>query len=121
MDKRLLIQNIDIIFILLCLIIVSYYMVFEKYNILRVIFGSLMVLFFPGYLLINTLFFNNKIFNNLEKFGLSLGLSICITGLLGFVLSLIYIISEYTILLTISLWNIFFSMLLFIMRAYNYK
>jgi hypothetical protein len=54
---------------------------------LRYVFGSLMVLFIPGYTLIETLYPNKKDLDGLERLALSIGLSLALVPLVGLVLN----------------------------------
>ena len=50
----------------------------------RVILGLPFLLFFPGYTLVAALFVNNKGIDNIARIALSCGMSIAVTGLIGF-------------------------------------
>ncbi|MHA1252451.1 MAG: DUF1616 domain-containing protein [Candidatus Helarchaeota archaeon] len=54
-------------------------------GILRIIFGTIITLFLPGYLFLSLLYYNKKDLDILEKFGLSIGLSISIVLLIGLI------------------------------------
>ena len=57
------------------------------YDILRIIFGSIFILFFPGYL-ITLSFFGEKEIDALERFALSFAFSISVVPLSTFYLNL---------------------------------
>lgn len=57
-------------------------------TVVRVILGLPFLLFFPGYILMATLFVKNRI-TTLERVALSVGMSIAIVALIGFVLNYI--------------------------------
>ena len=56
-------------------------------NLLRVILGSIVVLFLPGYATIETLYPDDKDLSNLERLALSIGLSLAVVPLIGLVLN----------------------------------
>lgn len=60
------------------------------YNILRIIFWSIFILFLPGYL-ITLSFFGEKEIDGLERFALSFAFSISVVPLLTFYLNLIWV------------------------------
>lgn len=68
---------------LLLILIIS----FIPDNILRVILGLPVVLFFPGYALLSALFPREGSLNGIERFALSFGMSIAIVPLIGLVLN----------------------------------
>jgi hypothetical protein len=53
----------------------------------RYVFGSLMVLFIPGYSLVEALYPNKKDLDSLERLALSIGLSLALVPLVGLVLN----------------------------------
>jgi len=55
--------------------------------ILRWIVGSIFVLFLPGYVTIQALFPEGKELDNIERFALTIGLSLAITPLIGLLLN----------------------------------
>jgi uncharacterized membrane protein len=56
-------------------------------SLLRVIVGSLLVLFIPGYLLVSTLFPRNDEIDAVERIALSIGLNLCIVVFVGLCLN----------------------------------
>lgn len=56
-------------------------------NILRVILGSIVVLFLPGYATIEALYPKEEELSNLERLALSIGLSLAIVPLIGLALN----------------------------------
>ena len=55
--------------------------------VLRWIVGSIFVLFLPGYVTIQALFPEGKELDNIERFALTIGLSLAITPLIGLLLN----------------------------------
>jgi len=78
-------------------------------EILRIIFGSIFILFIPGYFLTLS-FFEDKEIDFLERFALSFALSISVVPLLSFYLNLVWVkineLSVYLIVLFIVIINI---------------
>lgn len=60
---------------------------FFPLTIARLVFGSLLVLYLPGYSLVELLFPNQTSLTNLERFTLSVALSLCVTILIGLVIN----------------------------------
>ncbi|MDP2090610.1 MAG: DUF1616 domain-containing protein [Candidatus Gracilibacteria bacterium] len=68
-------------------------------KLLRIVFGSIFILFLPGYILTMT-FFDEKEIDFLERFALSFALSISVVPLLSFYFNLIGIrINEVSVFL----------------------
>jgi uncharacterized membrane protein len=80
-------------------------------NPIRVIFGLLFVLFIPGYAFVSFLFPKRSEIDSLERIALSLGLSIAITPLIGLALNYSFGIRLETILPSLAIFNILFSVL----------
>ncbi len=78
---------------------------------LRMIFGSIFILFIPGYFLTLS-FFEDKEIDFLERFALSFALSISVVPLLSFYLNLVWVkineLSVYLIVLFIIIINIIY-------------
>jgi uncharacterized membrane protein len=55
--------------------------------VIRWVFGSLFILFLPGYALVNALFLRRGDLKDIERLALSVGLSLAITPLTGFLLN----------------------------------
>lgn len=80
------------------------------YNILRIIFGSIFILFLPGYF-ITLSFFKTQEIDQLERFALSFAFSISVIPLLTFYLNLIGVkISDLNVFF-ITLWVIVFNLI----------
>jgi uncharacterized membrane protein len=73
---------VDILSILLIIIIT-----FIPVTVVRVVLGLPFLLFFPGYVLMDTLFVKNNEISTIERVALSVGMSIAIVALIGFVLN----------------------------------
>jgi uncharacterized membrane protein len=56
-------------------------------NFLRIVLGLPLVLFFPGYTLLSTLYPRRGSLNDIERFALSFGLSIAVVPLIGLILN----------------------------------
>ena len=80
-------------------------------NPVRVIFGLLFVLFLPGYAFVSFLFPKRSEIDSLERMALSLGLSIAITPLIGLALNYSFGVRLETILPSLAIFNILFSLL----------
>jgi uncharacterized membrane protein len=80
--NRHVLYAIDIFTILLAVIIF-----FFPDNVLRIVLGLPLVLFFPGYTLISALFPRRASLDRLEKIALSFGISIAIVPLIGLILN----------------------------------
>lgn len=80
------------------------------YNILRIIFGSIFILFLPGYF-ITLSFFKTQEIDQLERFALSFAFSISVVPLLTFYLNLIGVkISDLNVFF-IALWVIILNLI----------
>jgi len=83
---RIRLQNelwlVNILAILLILIIT-----FFSSNVLRIILGLPLVLFFPGYTLLAALFPRRNALDSIERIALSFGLSVAVVPLIGFLLN----------------------------------
>ncbi|MFC1973920.1 DUF1616 domain-containing protein [Chloroflexota bacterium] len=95
---------IDVLVVILILSII-----FIPSNIIRIILGLPFLLFFPGYLLMASIFPGKKSIDNLERFTLSFGMSIAIVFLIGLALnytleirleSVLYAISSFIIIIS---------------------
>ena len=73
---------IDIVTVLLIVVIT-----FSPDNVLRIAFGLLLVLFFPGYTLVAALFPGKSQLVGIERLALSFVLSMAIVALIGFILN----------------------------------
>ena len=56
-------------------------------NIIRIVLGLPVVLFFPGYTLLSALFPRRENLSDIERFALSFGLSIAVVPLIGLILN----------------------------------
>ena len=102
-------RNWDLIAVIL--ISVSMIPLAMTQNPIRVIFGLLFVLFLPGYAFVSFLFPKRSEIDSLERIALSLGLSIAITPLIGLALNYSFGIRLETILPSLAIFNILFSVL----------
>jgi uncharacterized membrane protein len=95
-DELLVINILTIVLILIT--------VFLPLEILRIIFGLPVALFFPGYTLIAVLFPHKDDLNTLERVALSFGLSIALVALIGLILSYTpWGIQLYSVLFAVTL------------------
>lgn len=88
--------------------------VFVPNNILRVILGLPVVLFFPGYTLLAALFPRKSSLENIQRLALSLGLSIAVVPLIGLILnytswgitlnSILYSLSAFVAVTSVIAW-----------------
>ncbi|MDH5807395.1 MAG: DUF1616 domain-containing protein [Candidatus Methanomethylicaceae archaeon] len=78
---------ISVVLICLCIFTVYFSNIFPILSILRIILGSLFVLFLPGYSLIEALYPREEELSPLERLALSIGLSLAIVPLVGLILN----------------------------------
>jgi len=77
-------RNIDLILIIVATIITALVvLVAPCLTIIRAILGFLLVLFFPGYVLVESLFPKKEELDFLERFALGIGLSVAISVFTG--------------------------------------
>jgi hypothetical protein len=90
-------------------------------GILRIIFGGAITIFLPGYALISILYPKKEDIDNLQKFGLSFGLSIVIVVLIGLILNFTPVgISLIPILFSINLLTLGFAIVFIVLRMRVY-
>ncbi|ABR54105.1 Protein of unknown function DUF1616 [Methanococcus vannielii SB] len=77
----------ELILIILLSILLNVLIFFSPESHLRTVLGLLFILFFPGYVFINVLFYKEKSLENIERIALSFGLSIAIVPLIGLMLN----------------------------------
>ena len=78
----------------------------------RIVLGLLLVLFFPGYVLLAALFPRRENLGGIERVALSLGLSLALVPLLGLILNFTpWGIRLTPIVLVLSLWTTLFALL----------
>lgn len=75
-------------------------------DILKIAIGIVMILFIPGYLMINTIFPKNKDLNSVERLVLSLGLSIATVSLIGLLTNFILGIKLVSVLVSLYIYFI---------------
>ncbi|MFW5704386.1 MAG: DUF1616 domain-containing protein [Nanoarchaeota archaeon] len=80
-DRNLLFWILGLSVVLVPVLIIFGGLIF--FESLRIVFGSILVLFLPGYV-ISSLFFNSSEIDILEKIALSFGLSIAVVPLVSF-------------------------------------
>jgi uncharacterized membrane protein len=106
--------DLVIIIILNCISFLLY--TFITIDILRISIGLLLSFFFPGYSLIQALFPKKDELKIVEKVGLSLGLSISITAFFGLILNFLLESNLLLVILIISIFSIFLSLIASIRR-----
>jgi uncharacterized membrane protein len=105
--------GINVLTVALILVIV-----FFPTNVLRVILGLPLVLFFPGYTLIVSLFPRKASLDSIEKVALSFGLSIAVVPLIGLALNYTpWGIHLNSILISITLFIVIFSVLAWLRQS----
>ena len=82
--KSKLLNNILIMDILTIILVIG--VLFIPFTALRIVLGIPLLLFFPGYMLVEALFLKTDKVNGIERIAFSMGLSIAISGLIGFIL-----------------------------------
>ena len=88
-------------------------------NYIRIGTGSIFVLYVPGYTLLEALFLRRNELERLERFGLSIGLSIAIVPLVGFVLNYTpWGIRLDPILISLSLLTLVFAIVAVYQKSY---
>ncbi|MHA1252756.1 MAG: DUF1616 domain-containing protein [Candidatus Helarchaeota archaeon] len=91
-------------------------------GILRIIFGTIITIFLPGYLLLSLLYYNKKDLDILQMFGLSIGLSIIIIVIIGLIFNFIYFeITSINILIIIEALSLILLVSSAILKILNYK
>lgn len=89
-------------------------------NTIRWVLGSIFVLYLPGSMLLQLLFPGKKDFDDLERFALSVGLSIAVTPLIGLILNYLpWGIRLAPITASLTIFVILFA-LLALARKYSY-
>lgn len=97
--------GIDILTLVLILIIA-----FFSDNVLRIILGLPLVLFFPGYVLISALFYRKSSLESVERLALSFVLSIAVVPIIGLVLNYTsWGITVYSVLISLSIFVVVLS------------
>ena len=97
-NRELIIYTV-IIIIITAIVIFIPYQYYTTIQVLRIIFGTIFILFLPGYFLTLS-FFNKKEIDLLERFALSFALSISVIPLISFYLNLVWVkINELSIFL----------------------
>ncbi|MDO5846135.1 MAG: DUF1616 domain-containing protein, partial [Methanocorpusculum sp.] len=86
-DPAHLPKDLVVVFVWLILAIATIYIPFINETFIRVIFTVPVILFIPGYVLIAALFPEKKSIDGIERFALSVGLSIAVVPLIGLVLN----------------------------------
>lgn len=93
----------ELLLIIIMTILLILIITFLPSNVLRVILGLPLVLFFPGYILIAALFPRRSALDSIERVALSFGLSIAVVPLIGLILNYTpWGISLYPILISLT-------------------
>jgi len=107
----------DLVIVIFVSLFVVVLCIMPIWGILRIVLGIPFILFLPGYSLVSTIFPERRDLEHLERFALSIGLSISIVPLTGFVLNYITGIKLIPLVLTISIITIFLSILAIYRRS----
>lgn len=92
----------ELLLIIIMTILLILIITFLPSNVLRVILGLPLVLFFPGYILMTALFPRRSALDSIERVALSFGLSIAVVPLIGLILNYTpWGISLYPILISL--------------------
>ena len=86
-DPKNIPKDLIVIAVWMLLAVLSIYVPFINETFIRVIFTVLVILFIPGYVLIAALFPEKTSIDGIERFALSVGLSIAVVPLIGLVLN----------------------------------
>ncbi|MBQ4134098.1 MAG: DUF1616 domain-containing protein [Methanocorpusculum sp.] len=86
-DPKNIPKDLIVIAVWMLLAVLSIYVPFINETFIRVIFTVPVILFIPGYVLIAALFPEKKSIDGIERFALSVGLSIAVVPLIGLVLN----------------------------------
>ena len=86
-DPKNIPKDLIVIAVWMLLVVLSIYVPFINETFIRVIFTVPVILFIPGYVLIAALFPEKKSIDGIERFALSVGLSIAVVPLIGLVLN----------------------------------
>ncbi len=109
-QKNEIIQVWDLLTIILISVLLAAFIYLLPDNIGRVIFGLPFILFFPGYVLIGTLFPERKSLDLIERIALSFGISIAVVPLIGFGLNYTpFGIRLTPILISLVIFNVAFA------------
>lgn len=76
----------------------------QMIDILRTIFGIVIILFIPGYLLVSAIFPKKDDLDNIERVALGVGLSIAIIPIMGFTINYFFDIKLTSILLSLFIY-----------------
>lgn len=107
--------NSNLIYITLFVSIITFWIILfpienNMYNIARIIFWSIFILFLPGYFITLSFFTNNEL-EGLERFALSFAFSISVIPLLTFYLNLIGVKITDLNVFFIALWVIVLNLI----------
>jgi len=80
-------QYIDLLILGILSIVFSLMIIFLPAGFVRIISGLLLVLFFPGYMLVSLFFPERSGLGSIERIALSFGISIAVVSLLGLILN----------------------------------
>lgn len=86
-DPKDIPKDLIVIAVWMLLAVLSIYVPFINETFIRVIFTVPVILFIPGYVLIAALFPEKTSIDGIERFALSVGLSIAVVPLIGLVLN----------------------------------
>ena len=86
-DPKNIPKDLIVIAVWMLLAVLSIYVPFINETFIRVIFTVPVILFIPGYVLIAALFPEKTSIDGIERFALSVGLSIAVVPLIGLVLN----------------------------------
>jgi uncharacterized membrane protein len=99
----------DLISIILLSLLLNLIIFLTPESVLRKLLGIPFILFFPGYVLIATLFPDEEDLDNIERIALSFGLSIAIVPLIGLTLNYIWEIRLIPILISLTAFTLLFG------------
>jgi uncharacterized membrane protein len=99
---RIRVRN-ELLVINLCSLVLILVISFTDIQALRIALGLPFLLFFPGYTLIAALFPRKSDIGTTERLALSIGFSVVITPLIGFVLNYVWAIRLYSILVSLAI------------------
>lgn len=117
-DPKNLPKDLIVIGIWLILAIATIYIPFINETFVRVIFTVPVILFIPGYVLIAALFPEKKSIDGIERFALSVGLSIAVVPLIGLVLNYTpFGIRLDPIVISLTLFTVIMMIITFYRRA----
>ena len=113
-------KSVDLYFVMLFTALAYLFVLVSPFNqtVLRIPFALLLLLFLPGYVLISAMFPRRNEISGIERFVLSVGMSIAITVFDGFAISVTPLrLRPYSIVISLSMITLFLTLITLIIRV----